>query len=454
MSRHDLRNGAVGPTLLGLAGPMIVGIAAIMTFNLVDAFWVGQLGARELAAMSFTFPITFLVTSVSMGMGVGVTSVVARAIGTGDRARVRRLATDSLALANAAVVLLALLGLLTLDRVSRALGATEDMLPLIRDYMLPWYLGIGFLVIPQVGNAILRATGDTRTPSYVMLLVSLLNAVLDPVLIFGLGPFPRLELRGAAVATVISYAVTFVASLWILHRREKLIDLSRPRLAEVLGSWRQVLQVALPAIGSQMLMPLSSGVVTSMVARFGPAAVAGFGVGTRVESLALLGITAMSMSMVPFVGQNAGARDSARVRAALRFAIRYALVYGAVAVFVLAALAGPVARGFSDDARVIEVARRYLWLLPFSYGALGVGMMVNATFNAVHLPLRATLLVAVRLFVLAVPLAWLGGRLGAEPGLFLGIAAANLLTGGLAYALIRRYARSLPTALGPAPAGP
>ena len=166
---------------------MLIGIAAIVLFNVVDTFWVGQLGAAELAAMSFTFPVVMVVFSVSMGIGIGATAVIARALGHGDEDQVRRLTTDALLLANVAVTAVAIGGLLTMDPLFRALGADEATLVLIRQYMVPWYLGVGFLVIPMVGNSAIRATGDTKTPSYVMLVTGLVNAVLDPFLIFGWG---------------------------------------------------------------------------------------------------------------------------------------------------------------------------------------------------------------------------------------------------------------------------
>ena len=204
---------------------MAFGIAAIILFTVVDTFYVGRLGAEQLAAMGFTFPISYIVMSIAMGLSVGTSSTIARAIGEGHQLRVQRLATDGLGLAFVIVTCFSLIGLTNLNTIFSMIGAKGEILELISDYMIPWCLGVGLLVIPMVGNGAIRATGDTKTPATIMVIAGIVNIVLDPFLIFGIGPFPRLELQGAALATVVSWGVTFTASLWILGKREGMIRL-------------------------------------------------------------------------------------------------------------------------------------------------------------------------------------------------------------------------------------
>ncbi len=427
-----LLQGAVPETLLRLAGPMVLGILAILLFGLVDTWYVGRLGAQALAAMSFTFPVTVVLFSVAMGVGLGATAVISAAIGQQDRKRVRRLTTHALLLANLLVVVFATVGLAGHDTIFSLLGADRELRLLIADYMVPWLLGIGLLVVPIVGNSAIRATGDTRTPSVVMLVAGLVNAALDPVLIFGLGPFPRLGLQGAALATVISWCVTFGAALWILTRRERMIEWRWPRLAELWASWKPILHVGVPAAGAQLLVPLATGVLTRLVSREGPEAVAAFGVGSRIESLALIGVSALGAAVVPFVGQNAGAARWDRVRAGVSFSIKAGLAWGVGGALLLAALAGPLGRLFSDDAAVVEGVILFLRLVPASYGPYAVALLAMAAFNGLQRPLRSASLITVRLVVLAVPLAWLGSRLWGLPGVFGALGAANLGVGVVA----------------------
>ena len=436
--KAQILEGPIAPTLIRMAVPMLIGIAAIVLFNIVDTFWVGQLGALELTAMSYTFPVVMIVTSLAMGVSIGGTAVIARALGHGDEDQVKRLTTDALVLANTLVIVVALIGLFTINPLFRALGADEQTLPLIRQYMVPWYLGVGLLVIPMVGNGAIRATGDTKTPSYVMMVAGLVNAVLDPFLIFGWGPAPELGLTGAALATIGSYAGALVAALYILIKREELIAFEIPKVSEVLNSWRRILHIGLPAAGTNLLSPVSAGIMTRMVSEYGEPAVGGFGVATRIEGFALIGIGAMSTAVTPFVAQNLGAGNCERIRGATRFVIGHAIVWGGGAALLLAVFRGPLAGIFSDNAEVIAAAKSYLLIVPISFITLGIAQLIGTTLNALNQPLKASALVATRLMVLAVPLAAAGSALMGMQGLFGGIAAANLVIGALAIAVVYR----------------
>ncbi len=437
--KKDLLHGPVGRTILELAGPMLFGLSAVLLLNVVDTFFVGQLGARELAAMSFTFPVAILLMSLTFGLGVGVTASVSRSAGKGDRDRVRQLTTHGLLLANLVVALMAGLGLLTIDPVFRALGASPDMILLIREYMVPWYLGVGFVIIPMVGNSAIRATGNTTTPSLIMALAGLVNLVLDPLLIFGIGPFPRLELRGAALATVISWGISFVVALWVLGRREKLLDLRQLVPARILASWQVILRIGMPSVGTQALIPLAVAFLTRMAAEHGPTEVAAYGVGSRVESLGLIGISALTAAIAPFVGQNFGAGRRDRVREALRFCLRACLGYCLVVAVLLALFAVPIARLFNDQPEVIRNITWYLYLIPPSYGLFSLAVLVSSIFNAIHQPIRSSALTLGRLFLLVLPAAMIGSHLGGFPGMLAGVAVANVLAGSIAYRTASRF---------------
>lgn len=438
---RSLTEGPIARTLLGLALPMVAGLVAVTLFNVVDTWFIGQLGAEPLAAMSFTFPVIMVVNCVTLGIGVGASSVIARAIGKGDTSGVRRLTTDALLLAVGLVLILSAIGLATVEPLFRLLGAGPALLPLIDEYISPIYMGLALLVIPMLGNAAIRATGDTKTPSVIMIAAGVVNLVLDPLLIFGYGPFPKLGLFGGALATVLSWALVFVGALYILRRRLGMVSFARPRAREVIASWRAIMHVGLPAAATYVLVPVANAAITRMVSVHGAEAVAGYGIGVRVESLALIAVSAMATGLAPFVGQNFGAGLYDRIREALRLAIRASLVWGALMVLVLAPAARLIGEGFADAPTVIEAAVHYLWVVPVSYGALGVAMQVNTAFNAAGLPLRSAVLIVIRLFVLALPLAYLGGRLYGVWGIFGGLTVGNLLAGGVAYGFVFRFLR-------------
>ena len=303
----------VTPTLTRLAVPMLGGLFAVIAFNLADTYFVAKLGTRELAAMSFTFPVTMVFIGVSFALGTGTTAVVSQAIGRGEQDAVRRIASDSIVLSFLVVLVCAGAGLATIDPLFRFLGATEDTLPLIAEYMTIWYMGIAFLVVPMVANSVIRSTGDTRVPALIMMGATGLNVILDPLLIFGWFGFPRMELEGAALATVIARGCTMAASLFILHFRDRILDFSPPRLGDVWNSWKLVGSIALPVSATNIMQPLGLGLVTRLVADYGPNAVAAWGAGSRISAFTLIPMYAVCSALVPFIGQNWGAGLFSRV---------------------------------------------------------------------------------------------------------------------------------------------
>ncbi len=427
-----LTQGSTFHHILNLTLPMVWALFATIGFNVADTFFIAQLGTLELAAISFTFPVVMTLISLAIGLGAGTSAVVARAIGQGDRKRVERLATDSLLLAGVVVSVFVVVGLLTIEPLFRLLGAEEALLPMIRDYMEIWYLGIPFLVVPMVGNNVIRATGDARFPSLIMIAAALVNLILDPLLIFGLAGFPRLELQGAALATVASRAITFFGAIAILHYRERLIRWSIPKASEVVASWRAILHVGLPAAGTQMINPIAIAVITRFVAAYGSTAVAGFGLATRLEALSLVFLFALSSSTGPIVGQNLGAGLFERIRDTLRQSYFLSFGWGAF-VALLLGLFGPAMAGvFDDDPAVIAIAQEYLIIVPVSYGCYGAVMVAGAGFNALGRPLSSTFLTVLRMVILYIPLAYVAGQFFGIVGLFAAAAVANTLAGGAA----------------------
>ncbi|HDX8360231.1 TPA: MATE family efflux transporter [Aeromonas hydrophila] len=419
--------------LLRMTGPMILGIVAILAFNLVDTFFIGMLGTQALAAISFTFPVTFVVTSLAMGLGAGLSAVMGHALGQGKHDEAARITTDNLFLAVLLVALIALVGALTIHPLFRLLGASDELIALIYDYMLIWYLTVPMLVLPMVGNAAIRATGDTKTPSLVMTVAGLVNGVLDPLLIFGIGPFPACGIRGAAIATSLSWLMAMLVSLYILRHREGLLCWRLSPRPQLLAHWRALLHVAVPASFTNMLNPLANAVLMTIFAGLGTEVVAAYGAASRVEALLLIVMMALSSVLAPFISQNCGAGNPARAKAALQFCMRFALLFQ-LAVYGLTWLLAPfIAELFSDHPQVVRLIVLYLHLVPIGYGFQGMVMLLASALNGVRASSVSFLFNGLRLFVFLLPGAWLGAKLGGEQGIYLGILVANLAAGTLAW---------------------
>ncbi len=433
-----LTEGSVSRHLVALVLPMVVGLISVIFFNLVDTYFVGLLGTTELAAMSFTFPVVFSFGSFTIGIGVGVMSLISRTIGAGETQKGRRLATDALLLAGGLVAAFSVIGYFTIDPVFRLLGASDEVLPHIRDYMEIWYLGMIFLVVPMVGNSVIRATGDTRTPAMVMVFAGVVNAILDPIFIFGLGPVPGMGLRGAAIATVVGRACTLVVALWILVRREKLLDLTPVHPRKVFASWGQILAMGLPIAGSNVAVPLTTGFVTRLVADHGNEVVAAFGAASRIEGLAILPLFALGAGIAPMIGQNWGARRLDRVDETMALARRFSFWWGLLAWALLVVLAGPLASLFPDTAVFHTAFTHFLWIAPLGYGLFGMVAVAVSSFNAMGFQLKASGLTLLRAPLFMVAGTLIGGAFFGVEGIFAGMAAANAAGGAIAIWLMRR----------------
>ena len=428
----------IKPLLVKLTIPSIFGILGLMIFNIVDTYFVAKLGTDQLAAISFTFPLVILFGSLTLGLGTGIMVLFSRAAGSHDIQEQRRLATSGLILAVLVASLITIIGFVTIKPAFRLMGAGDDVMPYIINYMRIWYMGAVFIVIPMMGDHILRGLGDTKTPSYVMLTCAVVNVALDPILIFGFGPVPAMGITGAAIATVFARMITMVVSLWIQIRREHLISFKCITVASMLAEWKGILFLGLPNSVVKMIVPIAIGIFTAILSRFGNEVVAGYGVATKIEGFAMSVIHAMGITAAVFVGQNLGAKQGHRVRHGIRWLNIYSILYG-IGVFVVVAIGGRyLGAFFSDSAEVQRVIGRYLLIVPIGYGLWAVAQMSSSILNVLHRPLHAGMISLIQMFVFNVPLAFVLAHFWQMNGVFVSIAAANIATGLLALFIIHR----------------
>ncbi|ELS0754073.1 MATE family efflux transporter [Vibrio vulnificus] len=431
LDKHGLLSAPIAETLRKMTVPMIFGMVAILMFNLVDTFFISLLGTEALAAISYTFPVTFAVNCITMGIGVGLSTSIGRLLGQGEAHQAARFTTHGLLLAIVLVALASTLGFFTVTPLFTLLGAKEALIPLIGQYMHVWYLTIPLLVIPMAGNSAIRATGDTKTPAKIMMLAGLINGVLDPLLIFGVGPFPELGIQGAAIASAFSWLGALIGSFYVLIKRERLLGLPQwPRLKE---DWRQILKVGTPAALSNAMNPLSGAILMMMLSSHGTAAVAAYGAAQRIESILILVLMALTSALTPFMAQNFGAKNPQRAFQGLFVSMRFSVLFQGLVFLMMVPLSIPLAALFSQEQAVRDLLWHYLLVVPISYGFLGIVMMLVSGLNAMHQPLNAFRWSLIRLFVFTLPAAYLGSWLYDIEGLFIGIAVGNILVGLCSY---------------------
>ncbi|MBM4197501.1 MAG: MATE family efflux transporter [Gammaproteobacteria bacterium] len=439
--RGRLVDGPVSAGVLSMMVPMMMGMVAIVINLLVGAFFVAKVSTEQLAAISFTFPVSFIIGAIAVALGTGMSSVASRLFGSGNRDEVRRITGHAMALAVACAAVVLAIGLATIDPLFTMLGADETTLPFIREYMKIYYWGGLFLVTPMIANSVLRASGDARRPAMITTAAAIINIVVDPILIFGWFGFPRMEIAGAAIGAVIANAVTMLASGYFVIRRQKLVSFRNFQPELLLDSWRRILHVGLPALASSLAAPITTGFITSQVARFGQDAVAGFGMAARLEGLTLMVLMALAAAMTPFTGQNFGAGRLDRVRDGISFSYRFSLFYGAAIALVLFVAGGFITSLFDLTPAARSAALLQMSIVPFSYIALGCSMTVNGALNAMGQPMAAMFVSLSRTIVVYAPLAWILSKLFGLPGIFVAAAAANLVAGGIGARWFRKAFR-------------
>ncbi len=436
---RDLTRGPVGKNLRRQAIPFSLGLLAIFSFEAIDLFFIAQLGDAPLAAVSFVLPVIWLIYGIGIGFEAGVASCVSRAVGRGDHGRAARITTDSAVLGLLVALLLVALGLAFMEPIFALLGATEALMPLIRDYMQIWFFVAPADLLLWSLLAAVRARGNTALEARIITLAALLNLVLDPLLIFGLFGLPRMEVAGAALATLIATVIMLVFTLWHLGTRLQILASIRASWATRMDSWRHMLQIGIPAMATNAIVPVSSGIVVAIIAAYGIDAVAGYGIAMRIEPMALIPFYALSAVSSPFFGQNIGGSHFHRLREARRVLTLFCLGFG-VLLAAVTVLLGPLIVGLYTDSEVISsVADSYLWLVAWSWGAYGLVMSANAAFNGSGRPLPAVVLSSCRVIVVLLPLLWLGQKLAGLAGLFGAICLANLSLGVVAWWWLGRH---------------
>lgn len=410
-----------------------IGLMAVFAVDLVDMIFISMLGEAELAAaVGYAGAILFFTTSFGIGMAIAAGALVARALGGGRGEEARSRATHALIYGVVFGSLFAVLVWSALPALVGLVGATGHTADLAVGYLRIIVPSLPLMGVGMIGGAILRAHGDARRAMMATIYAGGANAVLDPILIFGLG----LDLTGAALASVAARVVMGGASVLPLIRHHG--GFSRPTVPGLMRDLPPVLTIAAPAILTQLATPIGQAYVTRSMAEFGEAAVAGMAIVGRLTPVAFGVIFALSGAVGPIIGQNFGAGNGARVRAAYRAALIFVAVVVGVVTLVLFLLRGPTADLFGAQGLSRELVFLFCGPLALAFFFNGVIFVSNAAFNNLGHPFYSTWINWGRHTVGTIPLVILGAAVLGAPGVLIGQAAGGALFALLAWLLVRR----------------
>ena len=410
-----------------------IGLMAIFLVDFVDMVFISMLGKTELAAaVGYAGAILFFTSSFGIGMAIAAGALVARALGEGDAHVARRRAATSMIYGVAFGAVFSALVWFNIRPLAQLLGASGETLDLATSYLSIIVPSLPVLLVGMVGGAILRAHGDARRAMMATIFGGLVNAILDPILIFGL----NLDLTGAAIASVFARATIAATSLVPIFRYYG--GLEKPTAAEFRQDFPTILAIAFPAILTQLATPVGQAYVTRSMAQFGEAAVAGMAITARLTPVAFGVLFALSGAIGPIIGQNFGAGQHDRVRTAFRDGILFTAIFVISMAGLLYLLRPFIAGLFNADGLTLDLVYLFCGPLALAFFFNGVIFVSNASFNNLGHPFYSTWINWGRHTLGTIPLVILGGALFGAQGVLIGQALGGVIFGLIATIFVRR----------------
>lgn len=423
--------------LLQMTWPMMFGVLSLMSFQLVDSAFIGQLGVLPLAAQGFTLPIQMIIIGLQVGLGIATTAVIARALGANQIRYAKQLGGLVVAIGSIGVALFSVIIYLLRHPILALLSAPESVYQIVDSYWIYWLISAWVGAVLYFLYSLCRANGNTMLPGTMMMVTSILNLILDPIFIFTFD----LGIEGAALATILAFGIgVFVVAPKVSKRHWMLFDWSD---LDVGKSIRSISHIMGPAMISQLLPPLSSMLATKLLASFGTAAVAAWALGSRFEFFAMVAILALTMSMPPMVGRLLGAGQLQDIRKLVRIACQFILGFQLIIAVVTYLLSGHLAALMTSEQSVESILHWHLMIVPISLGPLGICMLMVSVSNALAKSYTALTISALRLFVFFLPCLWVGAQIAALHGLFIGALVGNILAGLAAWSMYQRALRQV-----------
>jgi putative MATE family efflux protein len=439
-AHYDFTQERIGRAITLLAIPMVLEMAMESLFAVVDMFWVAHLGSDAVAAVGLTEAVLSILFALSMGLSVATSAMVARRIGEKNPDGAAEVATQSLLLGFLVAGLLGFAGAWFAPDVLRLMGASSSIIGTGAGYTRMIYAGSAAVTLLFSIGAVFRGAGDAVLAMRILWFGNLINIVLNPLLIFGLGPFPKLGVLGSGVGTTIGRSTAMLAGLWLLTtgRSRVVVNLRHFRIrAEVMS---KLVRMSAGGIFQYFVGSVSWIGMVRLAAGLGSATVAGYTVAIRIIIFAILPSWGMANAAATLVGQNLGAKKPERAEQSVWRAGLYNMVFLGSLGLAFVLLAGPVIRFFTTDASVVPVAVNALRYVSYGYIFYAWGMVTVQAFNGAGDTYTPTVLNLLFYWVLRFPLAWfLAFRLhGGSDGLFLSIPIADGLFALTAVILFRR----------------
>ena len=429
--KRDLTDGSVTKNIIHLAWPMAVAFLLQVSLNIVDTVFIGWYSDLALTAISITFPVIFLIIALASGVGIGVTSYIARLIGSKRIDEAKKAAKHSLVLSCLLGIIFTVCGLVFSKPLFVFLGAKDEVLSMALQYNYTMFIGSVFMLLAFTGSNILRGEGDVKTPMKRMILANVINIILDPLFIFGIWIFPRMGIFGAALATVIAQLVSATFILWYLFRGNALLKLDLKWFKFDWGIIKEIFRVGVPASLSQSVVSLGMFFMLKIVSYFGPYAIAAYGIVSRLDSVAILPAIGIAGAAIVIVGHNVGARKFDRAESTTWKAVLLASAFMELVGLIFFLAPEFWVNIFNKNPDIVRFGASYLRIVSLTYMFTGIVMIIAGAFQGAGKGVPSLVLTSLRLFFLGIPLACLFAFVFdyGVTGIWIGVMLSAVLTG-------------------------
>lgn len=407
MTRKNLTEGNISKLVLSLAGPLILSNIFGTAFELVDAVFIGKLGSAALAGVSLSGAILFFLATIGMGIGVGTVAIISRYTGEKNYKEANKTAAQAFIIGFIFAFFLSVIGFNLAPKLLTLIGAKNNVLQYGLSYIKILFLGIYTLFFLFLGSAVLRGTGDTKTPMKIMILSVCLNIIFDWILIFGKFGLPAMHTKGAAIATVLSRGIGGIIYIIIFIKGNHNIHLKLAYLKPDIIKIKKILKIGFPASIQMFIRSTSSIILIKLVSTFGTATLAAYGIGSRIFTLFLLPGFGFANSISTIIGHNLGAGNVQRAKKAAFTGVFYYLTVLLVLSTLIFIFSKEVIRFFNKEADVIRLGSEFLKFISISALFLSSGLIINRAFQGAGDSITPMIVTAISLYFFQIPLAFI-----------------------------------------------
>ncbi|RKD34256.1 MATE family efflux transporter [Thermohalobacter berrensis] len=400
------------PLLFKLSIPSILSMAIQALYNVVDSIFVARLNQNALAALSLAFPIQMVLIAIAVGTGVGTSSLISRLLGQGKDKRASNVAEHVILTSIAYGLIIGTFGILFSDQIISVFTDNPVLIDYGTRYIRIILIGSIALFIPMISNNILRGEGNTIIPMITMLIGSILNIILDPLLIFGIGIFPKLGIEGAAIATVFSRAVSGSFILFMLFKGNHQIKLNFQVFKFDLSILKGIYQVGFPAMIMQFLASFMIAGLNTILNSYSATAIAVMGIYFRLQSFVFMPVFGLNQGFMPIMGYNYGHNKPERMKKTMKYGFIIAFTFTTLGFLIFQLFAENLIRMFNDDPELLRIGTRALKTITLAFPIIGPAIIGSTTFQSIGKGLPSLILSFSRQIILLLPLAYILGKIG------------------------------------------